>query len=145
VNRLNVTPSTVLRVQDVGEIAEGVAGGLRATDSAERASEITDWLAREAGVQRPSAPAVSETRLTGAIRRLGGLDFGFIVTSEREELYFHRRALRDLGDWVTLRVGDRVSYTPGANRKGPCALVLVCERGDAKNLSGTVIEPPPLH
>ena len=41
-------------------------------------------------------------------------------------------------DWTALRVGDAVSYSPGANRKGPCALDVVLESSD-----GTTSQRPP--
>jgi LuxR family transcriptional regulator, glucitol operon activator len=107
--------------------ARRVSAGLRESDAGGRTSQLIDWLMTEARVQLPTAEPIAETRLPGRIKRLGGLDFGFIVTPQGDEIFFRRSAVRNPGEWTALRLGDAVSYSPGANRKGPCALDVVPE------------------
>jgi cold shock protein len=56
----------------------------------------------------------------GTIKKLTGKGFGFIDTGSGKDLFFHSSSL----DGVTfeeLREGQKVSYTEGQGKKGPCA------------------------
>jgi cold shock CspA family protein/ribosome-associated translation inhibitor RaiA len=48
-------------------------------------------------------------------------DYGFLLTSEGQELYFHRNSLMD-GDFDALRPGDAVHYVAVEGDTGPSAV-----------------------
>ena len=56
----------------------------------------------------------------GTIKRLTDRGFGFIDTGGAKDLFFHSSDL-DGVSFEELREGQRVSYTEGQGRKGPCA------------------------
>jgi cold shock CspA family protein len=46
--------------------------------------------------------------------------YGFIVTPEGEELYFHRNSVLD-GGFERMKIGDRVRYVENGGEAGPHA------------------------
>jgi CspA family cold shock protein len=56
----------------------------------------------------------------GIVKRKTDRGFGFIDSGEGGDLFFHRSAVEGVS-FDDLRVGQRVSYTEGMGRKGPCA------------------------
>ena len=56
----------------------------------------------------------------GTIKRLMDKGFGFIDTGAAKDLFFHNSALEGV-TFEDLREGERVSYTEGQGRQGPCA------------------------
>ena len=46
--------------------------------------------------------------------------FGFIDTGKAKDLFFHSSALQGV-TFEQLREGQKVSYTEGQGKKGPCA------------------------
>jgi cold shock protein len=56
----------------------------------------------------------------GTIKKLTDKGFGFIKTSGDKDLFFHSSSVQD-GSFDDLREGQRVSYTEGQGKKGPCA------------------------
>jgi CspA family cold shock protein len=56
----------------------------------------------------------------GTIKRLTDRGFGFIDTGKGKDLFFHSSALQGVS-FEELREGQKVSYTEGQGKKGPCA------------------------
>jgi cold shock protein len=56
----------------------------------------------------------------GTIKRLTDKGFGFISTGGAKDLFFHSSALQGVS-FNELREGQKVSYTEGQGKKGPCA------------------------
>jgi len=56
----------------------------------------------------------------GTIKRLTDRGFGFIDTGKAKDLFFHSSALQGV-TFEQLREGQKVSYTEGHGKKGPCA------------------------
>lgn len=56
----------------------------------------------------------------GTIKRLTDRGFGFIDTGKAKDLFFHSSALEGV-TFEQLREGQKVSYTEGRGKKGPCA------------------------
>jgi len=46
--------------------------------------------------------------------------FGFIKTGGEKDLFFHSSSLQDVS-FEELREGQKVSFTEGRGKKGPCA------------------------
>jgi CspA family cold shock protein len=47
--------------------------------------------------------------------------FGFIETDRGTDLFFHHSEVKE-GSFDHLQQGDRVEYTEGSGKKGPCAM-----------------------
>ena len=56
----------------------------------------------------------------GTIKKLTDKGFGFIKTAGDKDLFFHSSALQGVS-FDELREGQKVSYTEGQGKKGPCA------------------------
>lgn len=56
----------------------------------------------------------------GTIKKLTDKGFGFIKTASNKDLFFHSSALQGVS-FEELREGQKVSYTEGQGKKGPCA------------------------
>ena len=56
----------------------------------------------------------------GTIKRLTDRGFGFIKTAGTKDLFFHSSNVQDVS-FNDLREGQKVSYTEGQGKKGPCA------------------------
>ena len=56
----------------------------------------------------------------GTIKRLTDRGFGFIDTGKEKDLFFHSSSLQGVR-FEELREGQKVSYTEGRGKKGPCA------------------------
>jgi cold shock protein len=56
----------------------------------------------------------------GTIKKLTDKGFGFINTGGAKDLFFHSSAVQGV-TFEQLREGQRVSYTEGRGKKGPCA------------------------
>ena len=56
----------------------------------------------------------------GKIKKLMDKGFGFIDTGTGKDLFFNNSAL-DGASFDELQEGDRVSFTEGQGRQGPCA------------------------
>ena len=56
----------------------------------------------------------------GTIKKLMDKGFGFIKTTGPKDIYFHSSALQGVS-FEELKVGQKVSYTEGQGKKGPCA------------------------
>jgi CspA family cold shock protein len=56
----------------------------------------------------------------GIIRKKTDRGFGFIESGEGKDLFFHMSAVEGV-TFNDLKEGQRVSYTEGMGRKGPCA------------------------
>ena len=56
----------------------------------------------------------------GTIRKLTDKGFGFIKTAGTKDLFFHSSAVQGVS-FEELREGQKVSYTEGQGKKGPCA------------------------
>jgi CspA family cold shock protein len=56
----------------------------------------------------------------GTIKKLTDKGFGFIKTGSDKDLFFHTSALQGVR-FEELREGQKVSYTEGQGKKGPCA------------------------
>lgn len=73
--------------------------------------------------------AVLDGNSTGIIKRLFPYEsYGFIVTSDEQEIFFHENALKDvsMGD---LNEGDVVMFSVAEGEKGPQATLVRAERG----------------
>ena len=62
----------------------------------------------------------NERMAEGTIKRLTDKGFGFISTGKEKDLFFHSSALQGVS-FDELREGQKVSYTEGQGKKGPCA------------------------
>jgi CspA family cold shock protein len=57
----------------------------------------------------------------GKIKRIvSDRGFGFIETDRGTDLFFHHTEVKS-GSFDHLQTGDRVEYTEGSGKKGPCA------------------------
>ena len=56
----------------------------------------------------------------GIIKRLTDKGFGFIDTGRAKDLFFHSSAVQGVS-FDDLREGQKVTYTEGQGKKGPCA------------------------
>lgn len=56
----------------------------------------------------------------GKIKRITNKGFGFIENGSDKDLFFHSSSVEG-GRFDELREGQRVAYTIGEGRKGPCA------------------------
>lgn len=56
----------------------------------------------------------------GTIKKLTDKGFGFIKTDSGKDLFFHSSAVQGAG-FDALREGQKVTYTEGQGKKGPCA------------------------
>jgi CspA family cold shock protein len=56
----------------------------------------------------------------GTIKRLTSKGFGFIDTGKEKDLFFHSSAVQGV-TFEQLREGQKVSFTEGQGKKGPCA------------------------
>ena len=56
----------------------------------------------------------------GTIKKLTDKGFGFIKTGSGKDLFFHSSALEGVS-FEELQVGQKVTYTEGQGKKGPCA------------------------
>jgi CspA family cold shock protein len=56
----------------------------------------------------------------GSIKKLTDKNFGFIKTETGKDLFFHASALQGVS-FEALHEGQKVSYTTGQGKKGPCA------------------------
>jgi cold shock protein len=56
----------------------------------------------------------------GTIKKLTDKGFGFIKTGSDKDLFFHSSSLQGVR-FEELREGQKVSYTEGQGKKGPCA------------------------
>jgi CspA family cold shock protein len=56
----------------------------------------------------------------GTIKKLTDKGFGFIKTSGDKDLFFHSSSVQGVS-FDDLHEGQRVSYSEGQGKKGPCA------------------------
>ena len=56
----------------------------------------------------------------GTIKKLTDKGFGFINTGGAKDLFFHSSAVQGV-TFEQLHEGQKVSYTEGQGKKGPCA------------------------
>jgi CspA family cold shock protein len=56
----------------------------------------------------------------GTIKKLTKMGYGFIDIGSERDLFFHSSSVEGV-TFEDLREGQKVSYTPGRNQKGPCA------------------------
>ncbi len=56
----------------------------------------------------------------GTIKKVMDKGFGFIATASGKDLFFHMSAVQG-GSFEDLREGQKVTYTDGMGKKGPCA------------------------
>ncbi len=56
----------------------------------------------------------------GTIKKLIAKGFGFINTGKEKDLFFHSSAVQGVR-FEELHEGQKVSYTEGQGKKGPCA------------------------
>ena len=56
----------------------------------------------------------------GIIKKLTNKGFGFIDIGSEKDLFFHSSSLQGV-TFEELREGQKVSFTEGQGKKGPCA------------------------
>ena len=56
----------------------------------------------------------------GSIKKLMEKGFGFIKTGGEKDLFFHSSAVQG-ASFNDLREGQKVTYTEGMGKQGPCA------------------------
>ncbi len=56
----------------------------------------------------------------GTIKKLTDKGFGFIKTSSEKDLFFHSSVVQGVS-FEDLHEGQKVTYTEGVGKKGPCA------------------------
>lgn len=56
----------------------------------------------------------------GTIKKVTDKGFGFIKTADGSDLFFHSSAVEG-GGFNDLREGQKVTFTEGMGKKGPCA------------------------
>ena len=56
----------------------------------------------------------------GTIKKLTEKGFGFIKTIDETDLFFHHSAVKGV-TFEDLHEGQKVTYTEGQGKKGPCA------------------------
>lgn len=56
----------------------------------------------------------------GTIKKVMDKGFGFIATANGKDLFFHMTAVQG-ASFEDLREGQKVTYTEGMGKKGPCA------------------------
>jgi cold shock protein len=62
----------------------------------------------------------NEQMAEGTIKRLTDRGFGFIDTGKGKDLFFHSSSLQGVS-FDDLHEGQKVTYTEGQGKKGPCA------------------------
>ncbi len=55
----------------------------------------------------------------GVIKKLTDKGFGFIERDSGDDLFFHRNSVE--GNYDAMHEGQRVEFTEGMGKKGPCA------------------------
>jgi CspA family cold shock protein len=75
---------------------------------------VLDGAASKQSIQRNSQMP------EGTIKKLTDKGFGFITMSNGKDLFFHSSVVQDEG-FDDLREGQRVTFTEGMGKKGPCA------------------------
>ena len=75
-------------------------------------------MSRVAAIQ-PIIPGNAQMA-EGTIRKLTDRGFGFIKTDGAKDLFFHSSAVQGV-TFEELREGQKVSFTEGQGKKGPCA------------------------
>lgn len=84
---------------------------------------------RNAGREESAQPAAA---LKGAVTSVGtAVLYGFIRDDAGQEWFFHRKNLGNPDAYWRLRVGDRVTFRVGSNRRGPCAVDIVLDGAPA--------------
>ena len=56
----------------------------------------------------------------GTIKKLTSMGYGFLDIGSEKDLFFHSSSVEGV-TFEELCEGQKVSYTPGRNQKGPCA------------------------
>ena len=56
----------------------------------------------------------------GTIKKLTDKGFGFIKTASEKDLFFHSSVVQGVS-FEELREGQKVTFTEGMGKKGPCA------------------------
>jgi CspA family cold shock protein len=64
-------------------------------------------------------PGIAEMA-EGSIKKLMEKGFGFIKTGGEKDLFFHSSAVQGVS-FNDLREGQKVTYTEGMGKQGPCA------------------------
>jgi cold shock protein len=62
----------------------------------------------------------TKTMAEGTIKKLTDKGFGFISTGGAKDLFFHSSSVQGV-TFEELREGQKVSFTEGQGKKGPCA------------------------
>jgi LuxR family transcriptional regulator, glucitol operon activator len=97
----------------------------------QRARSVLDWIANEARIYSSSgigaadeeASATPAGRLLGRVRRLVEEQaYGFIRTAEDSDYFFHQSGMKSEADWLELREGSQVEFTPTEHKRGSRAI-----------------------
>lgn len=59
--------------------------------------------------------------MTGKIKTVMERGFGFIMSEDGREFFFHRSALTNQYDWDDFKPGKQVTFEPTIGEKGPRA------------------------
>jgi len=57
----------------------------------------------------------------GTIKKLTNMGYGFIGTGKAKDLFFHSSSVQGVITFEQLHEGQKVSFTEGQGKKGPCA------------------------
>jgi LuxR family glucitol operon transcriptional activator len=94
------------------------------TAAKRRANDVIAWLS-QFHEQPRSAQSVDRDLQPGEGRIMAVLldrGFGYLCTSDGEELFFHRNEWLGSGEWWEVKEGIEVTYTVGINKRGKCAV-----------------------
>jgi len=101
--------------------------------------DLFNWFANE--VEIPITIEDANKIYTGVVSYLPvNRSFGFITGSDEQKIFFHRNEIRNYDDWSHLKVGSRVTYLKGMDRRGPNAIAV--ERSEKDIHSGIIIRIP---
>lgn len=95
---------------------------------AQKAREVLRWLETEVKPVRvrslPTRSITQPERMQGIITDiLQPKGFGFLRTTDMSNLFFHRSAFQNPGEWSRAKVGDTVTFSKGTDRRRrPCAI-----------------------
>jgi len=98
-------------------------------DTKNNARRLFKWFAAEVNLQ--IALQTTNQIFIGSIIQLPvSKSYGFIETKDGERYFFHRNEIKDINEWPFMKIGTKVTFIKGMDRRGPSAVavdILDCE------------------
>ena len=77
--------------------------------------------------------------MKGIIKKLDDRGFGFITVEGKKDIFFHANDCTN-GDFKDMHEGDAVSFETASSEKGPKAINVVVDNGEAANNNDHFVE-----